>query len=271
MDNYDKSQSELDLLNSTISEKLKKSILQEAIQGKLVPQIPEEGTAQELLEQIRQEKLQLVKEGKLKKSAISDSIIFKGDDNKYYEQVGGKCIVIEEDLTAIPDHWQWTRVENIADIFTGNSISETDKKAKYTNVYGREYIGTKDVKFDCSVDYKNGVAIPKIFEHTFKIAPSGAVLMCIEGGSAGRKIAIVNRSVCFGNKLCCFSPYVDISKYIFYYLQSPIFLDMFFSNKTGIIGGVSVNGVKRLFVPLPPQKELYRIVAQIEKLFEQLR
>lgn len=179
--------------------------------------------------------------------------------------------MIEEDLTTIPDHWQWTRVENIADIFTGNSISETDKKAKYTNVYGREYIGTKDVKFDCSVDYKNGVAIPKIFEHTFKIAPSGAVLMCIEGGSAGRKIAIVNRSVCFGNKLCCFSPYVDISKYIFYYLQSPIFLDMFFSNKTGIIGGVSVNSIKRLFVPLPSQKELYRIVAQIEKLFEQLR
>ena len=271
VERYERCQISLNQLNEQIIERLRKSILQEAIQGKLVLQIAEEGTAQELLEQIRQEKQRLVKEGKLKKSALSDSVIFKGDDNKYYEQVGGKCIVIEEDLTAIPDHWQWTRVENIADIFTGNSISETDKKAKYTNVYGREYIGTKDVKFDCSVDYKNGVAIPKIFEHTFKIAPSGAVLMCIEGGSAGRKIAIVNRSVCFGNKLCCFSPYVDISKYIFYYLQSPIFLDMFFSNKTGIIGGVSVNGVKRLFVPLPPQKELYRIVAQIEKLFEQLR
>lgn len=74
-------------MNISINDKLKKSILQEAIQGKLVPQIADEGTAQELLEQIRQEKLQLVKDGKLKKSALTDSIIFKGDDNKYYEQV----------------------------------------------------------------------------------------------------------------------------------------------------------------------------------------
>ena len=118
VDNYDKSQSELDLLNSTISEKLKKSILQEAIQGKLVPQIPEEGTAQELLEQIRQEKLQLVKEGKLKKSAISDSIIFKGDDNKYYEQVGNEITEIECDLT-FPDSWSIVRLGSICSLVDG--------------------------------------------------------------------------------------------------------------------------------------------------------
>ena len=64
---------------------LPKSILQEAIQGRLVPQIAEEGTAQELLEQIKVEKQKLVKEGKLKKSALNDSVIYKGDDNKYYE------------------------------------------------------------------------------------------------------------------------------------------------------------------------------------------
>ena len=88
VDKYEKSQQGLDKLNALIFDSLKKSILQEAIQGKLVPQIAEEGTAQELLEQIRQEKQKLVKEGKLKKSALTDSAIFKGDDNKYFEKIG---------------------------------------------------------------------------------------------------------------------------------------------------------------------------------------
>lgn len=83
VEKYSKVQNCLDELNVTINDKLKKSILQEAIQGKLVPQIAEEGTAQELLEQIKLEKQKLVKDGKLKKSALTDSIIFKGDDNKY--------------------------------------------------------------------------------------------------------------------------------------------------------------------------------------------
>ena len=82
IERYSENQSALDLTNNQIKEQLKKSILQEAIQGKLVPQVANEGTAQELLEQIRLEKQQLVKEGKLKKSALTDSIIYRGDDNK---------------------------------------------------------------------------------------------------------------------------------------------------------------------------------------------
>ncbi|WP_455767103.1 restriction endonuclease subunit S, partial [Phocaeicola plebeius] len=87
IERYSKSQETLNLMNIQIKEQLKKSILQEAIQGKLVPQIAEEGTAQELLEQIRQEKQKLVKEGKLKKSVLTDSVIYKGDDNKYFEKI----------------------------------------------------------------------------------------------------------------------------------------------------------------------------------------
>ena len=87
VEKYSKVQNYLDELNVAINDKLKKSILQEAIQGKLVPQIAEEGTAQELLEQIQQEKEKLIKDGKLKKSALADSVIYKGDDNKYYEQL----------------------------------------------------------------------------------------------------------------------------------------------------------------------------------------
>ncbi|MCM0303040.1 restriction endonuclease subunit S [Bacteroides fragilis] len=259
-------------LNGELPIILRKSILQEAIQGKLVPQIAEEGTAQELLEQIRQEKLQLVKEGKLKKPALTDSIIFKGDDNKYYEQVGKKCLDITEQIPfETPKNWVWTRLSHIANIYTGNSISETEKKSKFTDVIGRYYIGTKDVDFYNRIIYDNGIAIPKQYEPDFRLAPNNSILMCIEGGSAGRKIAILNQDVCFGNKLCCFSPFVGTGKYMYYYLQSPSFFELFNLNKTGIIGGVSIAKVKEILIPLPPIKEQQRIVAQIEKLFEQLR
>ena len=117
-DKYTHSQIALDKLNAVIFDKLKKSILQEAIQGKLVLQIPEEGTAQELLEQIRQEKQKLVKEGKLKKTALMDSFIFKGDDNKYYEQVGKEITEIECDLT-FPDSWSIVRLGCICSLVDG--------------------------------------------------------------------------------------------------------------------------------------------------------
>ena len=272
VDKYEKLQNELDKINVVTFDKLKKSILQEAIQGKLVPQITEEGTAQELLEQIKLEKEILVKEGKLKKNVFNHSIIYKGDDNKYYEQVGKKCLDITEQIPfEIPENWVWTRLSYIANIYTGNSISETEKKSKFTDVVGRYYIGTKDVDFDNRIIYDNGIAIPKQYEQDFRIAPNNSILMCIEGGSAGRKIAILNQDVCFGNKLCCFSPFVGIGKFIYYYLQSPSFFEAFNQNKTGIIGGVSISKIKEILIPLPPIKELHRIVVQIEKLFEQLR
>ena len=269
---YGDSQDRLDKLNIQILDLLKKSILQEAIQGRLVPQIEEEGTAQELFEQIQAEKQRLVKEGKLKKSAITDSVIYKSDDNKYYEQVGKQSIDITEEIPfEINPSWQWIRLSCVADIYTGNSISESEKKTRFTDVVGRYYIGTKDVGFDNIVSYNNGVAIPKQYEHGFRIAPNHSILMCIEGGSAGRKIAILNQDVCFGNKLCCFSPFINIGKFIYYYLQSQSFIDMFNAHKTGIIGGVSIAKVKEILIPLPPIQEQQRIVAQIEKLFEQLK
>ena len=251
---------------------LPKSILQEAIQGKLVPQDTTEEPASTLLQKIRDEKNRLVVEGKLKKKDLTDSIIFKGDDNKYYEQIGKQCMDITEEIPfEINPSWQWVRLSCVADIYTGNSISESEKKTRFTDVVGRYYIGTKDVGFDNIVSYNNGVAIPKQYEHAFRIAPNHSILMCIEGGSAGRKIAILNQDVCFGNKLCCFSPFINIGKFIYYYLQSQSFIDMFKANKTGIIGGVSIAKVKEMLIPLPPIAEQQRIVAQIERLFEQLK
>ena len=118
VEKYSKVQNCLDELNVAINGKLKKAILQEAIQGKLVPQIAEEGTAQELLEQIRQEKQRLVKEGKLKKSALLDSIIYKGDDNKYYERINAQTVEIELPFE-YPNNWSVLRLKDICQLIDG--------------------------------------------------------------------------------------------------------------------------------------------------------
>ena len=118
VDRYDSLNSKLGKLNNLINESLKKSILQEAIQGKLVPQIAEEGTAKELLEQIKAEKQKLVKEGKLKKSALSDSVIYKGDDNKYYERINEEVVEIELPYD-YPESWCVVRLKDVCQLIEG--------------------------------------------------------------------------------------------------------------------------------------------------------
>ncbi|MBV3795769.1 restriction endonuclease subunit S [Phocaeicola vulgatus] len=115
---YAMSQQRLENLNANINGLLRKSILQEAIQGKLIPQIKEEGTAQELLEQIRQEKFQLVKDGKLKKSALTDSVIYKGDDNKYYERINGQVVEIKLPFE-YPNSWVVLRLKDVCQLTDG--------------------------------------------------------------------------------------------------------------------------------------------------------
>ena len=115
---YDKKQDALNYLNERINVKLQKSILQEAIQGKLVPQIAEEGTAEKLLAEIRKEKERLVKEGKLKKSVLSDSVIYKGDDNKYYERINAQTVEIELPFE-YPNSWAVLRLKDICQLIDG--------------------------------------------------------------------------------------------------------------------------------------------------------
>ena len=122
LNNYTLCQERLNLLNEEIKEQLKKSILQEAIQGKLVPQIAEEGTAQELLEQIKAEKQKLVKEGKLKKSALTTSTIFRGDDNKYYERINKEVVEIELPCD-YPNSWCVVRLKDVCQLIDGVKMS----------------------------------------------------------------------------------------------------------------------------------------------------
>lgn len=215
------------------AEQLKGSILQLAIQGKLVEQKPEEGTGEELY-----------------RKAIKG----KGSNSN-----------LEEYPIDIPETWYWVQLDEVCNIYTGNSISENVKKNKYMkDIEGYPYIATKDVQFDNTVEYDNGVIIP--FKEDFRHAYKGAVLMCIEGGSAGRKIALINRDVCFGNKLCMFYSLTVSNQYIYHYLQSPLFQGAFRNGITGIIGGVSIKKIKSMWLPLPPLAEQKRIVAKIEEL-----
>ena len=127
---YEKSQNELNRLNDDMYTRLRKSTLQEAIQGKLVPQDPNDEPASVLLERIREEKQRLLKEGKLKKKDITDSIIFKGDDNKYYEKIGNETVCIDEEIPFdIPHSWSWTRLASIVRFNPKNQASDNTAEA----------------------------------------------------------------------------------------------------------------------------------------------
>ena len=127
VESYEKSQNKLNLLNNNIKPFLKKSILQEAIQGRLVDQNKTDEPASVLLEKIRAEKKRLINEGKLKKSALEDSVIFKGDDNKYWEKRDNENVCIDDDLPyTIPNNWVWCRMQDVISFINGRAYKKEE-------------------------------------------------------------------------------------------------------------------------------------------------
>lgn len=269
---YDELEKSITKLNKEFPNSIKKSILQYAIEGKLTEQSEKDEPVEKLLKRIKEEREKLIKEGKIKKDKTTSEIYKK--DGSYYERVFEgdnivKDVCIDDELPfEIPDSWCWCNVSDIANIYTGNSINENEKKTKYMGVTsGYCYIATKDVGFDNIINYDNGVKIPNT-DNKFRIAPKNSVLLCIEGGSAGKKISVTDKDVCFGNKLCCFSTIRVNVFFLYYYLQSPVFNLIFKENINGIIGGVSINKLKQLKIPLPPIEEQKRIVDKINRVNE---
>lgn len=240
--------------------RLRQLILSLAMQGKLVPQLATEAPASDLVKRIAAEKAALVKTGELRAPKLLEPI---ADSNKPH---------------AIPASWEWVRLGDIGEIFNGNSINASEKALKYVGKKGLPYIATKDVGYGLdALDYENGVSIPES-ESQFKVAHKGAVLICAEGGSAGKKCGVTDRDVCFGNKLFANEIYGGIpSLYILYAYLSPFFAVEFSKEMTGIIGGVSIAKFIEIPIPLPPLEEQRRIVARIGELmsrcdeFERLR
>ena len=276
---YEKSQEELNQLNDSIHNRLRKSILQEAIQGKLVPQIPEERTAQELLEQIRQEKQKLVKEGKLKKFALSDSVIYKGDDNKYYEQVGKSDKEITEEIAFdLPNGWSWCRLKDICSIFTGATFKKDETVTTKEGV--RILRGGNISPFELRIKdddiflTKDKVKEDIILKENDILTPAVTSLENI-GKMVRVNSDMPNTTV--GGFVFIIRLYLKnqwLSKYILYLLSSPFMIDFMKSitNKSGqAFYNIGKERLSTALLPIPSLAEQHRIVAQIEKLFEQLR
>ena len=252
-------------LNNGIKDKLRKSILQEAIQGKLVPQIEKEGTAQELLEQIKQEKQKLVKKGKLKKSALTDSVIFKGDDNKYWEKLGKEIHCIDDEIPfEIPASWQWVRIKDILQInpknvAEDNCISAFIPMEKICATYGSEFsydeVQWKAIKTGYTHFADGDVAFAKITP-CFQNRKSVIFIGLPNGIGSGTTELKVMRL--YGETINRW--------YLLYFLKSPYFIDEAqfkgTANQQRIITGYLEN---KLF-PLPPKFEQDRIVQQIKQL-----
>ena len=267
---YNVIQQLIDRLNADIYDKLKKSILQEAIQGKLVPQIAEEGTAQDLLKQIKEEKLKLVKEGKLKKSALNDTIIFRGDDNKYYEQIGKKCLDITDEIPfVIPETWQWVRIRDVLQLNPKNE-AEDEKLVAFIPM---EKISA-GYKSDFTFDTARWGTIKKGFTH---FANGDVAFAKITPCFQNRKSAIFHdlpNGIGAGTtELKVLRPYGNTIDrwYLLYFLESPYFIDEATFKGTANQQRIVVGYLENKPFPLPPRKEQQRIVEKIEQLMQLLK
>ena len=266
---YESEADKLNCLNLNIYDKLKKTVLQEAIQGKLVPQIAEEGTAQELLDQIKTEKQKLVKEGKLKKSALNDSVIFRGDDNKYYEQIGKKCLDITEQIPfEIPSNWEWCRVRNVSNSYIGLTYKPTDIDEEGTIVLRSCNIRNGKLALDDIVRVSSSISEKLLIEEN-------DIIICARNGSkrlVGKSALIRNLSepMTFGAFMAiCKTP---IYEYMFAYLQSDLFFGQLRDvSNTTTINQLTQNKFNDFLIPIPPIREQERIAFKISQLFQKLR
>ena len=267
IERYGTFQNKKETLDSNIKASLKKSILQEAIQGNLVPQITEEGTAQELLEQIKAEKQKLVKEGKLKKSALNDSAIFRSDDNKYYEKIGKKCVDITEQIPfEIPNSWTWTRMGGIGDWGAGSTPQRTNQ-----NYYGGNILWLKTGELNNGIVYDTEEKITqKAFQDcSLRMNKIGDVLIAMYGATIG-KLAIVGKELTTNQACCGCTPYIVFNWYLFYFLMAS--RDTFIKKgEGGAQPNISRVKLVEHLIPLPPLREQKRIVQKIEQLMQLLK
>ena len=272
IDEYGKAQDKLNKLNEELSYTIRKSILQEAIQGKLVPQIAEEGTAQELLEQIKAEKQKLVKEGKLKKSALNDSVIFRGDDNKYYEQIGENYNdITDEILFDLPYNWCWCRFSNIVSMTIGKTPARGEQTYWINGKYN--WVSISDMvdggTISTTKEKVSDLAVKEIF--STPISEKGSLLMSFKL-SIG-KTSILDIDAYHNEAIITIRPVIDKEYAMRNYLFKVLPLIANLGESKDAIKGKTLNSksLANLLIPLPPLQEQQRIIEQVNILSKQLR
>ena len=269
---YSNKQEELNKLNSNMYQRLKKAILQEAIQGKLVPQIAEEGTAQDLLKQIKEEKQKLVKEGKLKKSALNDSVIFRGDDNKYYEQIGENCNDITDEIPFdLPYNWCWCRFSNIVSMTIGKTPARGEQAYWINGKYN--WVSISDMVdgglISTTKEKVSDLAVKEVF--SAPISEKGSLLMSFKL-SIG-KTSILDIEAYHNEAIITIRPVIDKEHAMRNYLFKVLPLIANLGESKDAIKGKTLNSksLSYLLIPLPPLQEQQRIIEQMNRLSKQLR
>ena len=264
VEKYKEDKEKLDELNLNFPSKLKKSILDYAIKGKLVEQNLEDESVEILLQKIREEKQRLVKDKKLKADKFPQSTIFIGEDNSPYEKIGKETRCIEDEIPfEIPSSWAWVRLGSMGVAQTGSTPS-----TQVRDFYGdyMPFIKPADIT-NSGIDYNNEKLSKKGTE-VGRVAEKGSILMVCIGGSLG-KCYFNDRIVSFNQQINSLTPFFSSYKFIFYYLLSSHFFEQLQDRATGTATPiVNKTSWESILIPLPPLPEQKRIVTKIEELLK---
>ena len=276
VEQYHKAQSELNKLNTNIREQLKKSILQYAIEGKLVPQCEEDGTAEDLLQEIQAEKQRLYAEGKLKKKDLTHSTIFRGEDNKYYEQIGKEIVDITEEIPyELPNGWSFCRLKDICSIFTGATFRKEEATSKISgvrilrggNILPRKLLYKSDDIFLSKDKVPHNILLKK----NDIVTPA---VTSLENIGKMARITSVTNDTAVGGFVFTLRLYkcIDVlSIYLQSLLSSPLLIKHLksISNKSGqAFYNIGKERLGMALLPIPTLGEQQRITQAIENLFE---
>ena len=258
---YEEAHDKAEMLNAAFPDALKKSILQQAIQGKLVPQDPRDEPAAVLLERIREEKEQLIKAGKIKRDK-HESVIFRRD-NSHYEKLDGVEHCIDDELPfEIPETWVWIRLGSIGDWGSGATPSRTHPEYYDGSI---PWLKTGDLTDSYITDIPEGISQLALEKTSVRLNESGSVLMAMYGATIG-KLGILTYPATTNQACCACKPVYGVETlFLFFFLMS---------QRTAFIkrgeGGAQPNISKEKIVttlmPLPPLAEQHRIVQRIEEL-----
>lgn len=252
-------------LDSDFAIQLKKSILQYVIQGKLVPQIESEEPASILLEKIQQEKLKLVKEGKLKKKDLDNSVIIKGDDNKYFEKKGNEVVCIDDEIPfEIPDSWEWARLGNCCTLIGGYAFKSHEIKSQF----GHRVIRISDISDEGFTDnnivrYNGTLDLSK-----YKIIDND-ILIAMTGGTVGKSMLFSSKSndvLLLNQRVAIIRYNLILPQYIYAFIKSPYIKEIIDNAKNSTNDNISMADISDFLIPLPPLDEQKRIVKALDNV-----